>query len=102
MEIKPEMISNIPIIKPIKQEYFSDNSVSLPGILGQSGPVGFEPGMFNKHKDGEMKQKLDPSKVSYLIKTIHIFHLIINCFPCCVNVDFVTINKKIFVSSFIT
>lgn len=32
---------------PAKQELFSDNSVSLPG-LGQGGPVGFEPGMFKK------------------------------------------------------
>lgn len=56
--------------KPVKQEYFSDNSVSLPG-MGQSGPIGFEPGMFKKesdpgagtsgkHKD---KDKTDPSGV---------------------------------------
>lgn len=32
----------------MKQEYFSDNSVSLPGLMGQAGPVGFEPGMFKK------------------------------------------------------
>lgn len=54
-----------------KQEYFSDNSVSLPG-MGQAGPVGFEPGMFKKegeptastsgikHKD---KDKADPSGI---------------------------------------
>lgn len=54
-----------------KQEYFSDNSVSLPG-MGQAGPVGFEPGMFKKegeptastsgvkHKD---KDKTDPSGI---------------------------------------
>ena len=41
-----------------KQEYFSDNSVSLPG-MGQTGPVGFEPGMFKKETDA--KYKLDPS-----------------------------------------
>lgn len=43
-----------------KQEYFSDNSVSLPG-MGQTGPVGFEPGMFKKEGDG--KHKGDPTKV---------------------------------------
>lgn len=49
-----------------KQEYFSDNSVSLPG-MGQSGPVGFEPGMFQKDGDGsstgstKTKDKTDAS-----------------------------------------
>ncbi|XP_063225105.1 transcription initiation factor TFIID subunit 2 [Bacillus rossius redtenbacheri] len=33
---------------PVKSAYFSDNSQSLPGILGTQGPVGFEPGMFRK------------------------------------------------------
>ena len=49
-----------PAVKPVvpKQEYFSDNSVSLPG-MGQTGPVGFEPGMFKKETDA--KYKLDPS-----------------------------------------
>lgn len=38
----------------VKSEYFSDNSQSLPGILGMPGPVGFEPGMFHtKESDGE-------------------------------------------------
>lgn len=42
-----------------KQEYFSDNSVSLPGLMGQGDPIGFEPGMFKKD---EVKHKLlDPS-----------------------------------------
>lgn len=32
---------------PVKAEYFSDNSASLPGLAGpRHGPVGFEPGMF--------------------------------------------------------
>ncbi|XP_060530001.1 transcription initiation factor TFIID subunit 2 isoform X2 [Cylas formicarius] len=50
-----------------KQEYFSDNSVSLPG-MGQSGPVGFEPGMFNpeteasRHKTDSNGQKLKKKK----------------------------------------
>lgn len=63
MEIKHEPMSSI--TKPVKQEYFSDNSVSLPGILGQSGPVGFEPGMFNKNKDEKHHKVVDPNaKVS--------------------------------------
>jgi hypothetical protein len=38
----------------VKSEYFSDNSQSLPGILGMPGPVGFEPGMFRtKESDAE-------------------------------------------------
>ncbi|KAJ4440026.1 Transcription initiation factor TFIID subunit 2, partial [Periplaneta americana] len=42
----------------VKSEYFSDNSQSLPGILGMPGPVGFEPGMFrNKESDGENGHK---------------------------------------------
>ncbi|KAF7285639.1 hypothetical protein GWI33_010292 [Rhynchophorus ferrugineus] len=40
-------MSDIPVPK---QEYYSDNSVSLPG-MGQSGPIGFEPGMFQKETD---------------------------------------------------
>lgn len=54
-----------------KQEYFSDNSVSLPG-MGQSGPVGFEPGMFKK--EGDSRHKIDPSGKVTIIKsqlTIH-------------------------------
>lgn len=53
IEIKSESIT--------KQEYFSDNSVSLPGLMGLAGPVGFEPGMFKK--EGEAKHKSDPTKV---------------------------------------
>lgn len=60
IEIKDDPIQIIP--KPIvpKQEYFSDNSVSLPGIMGQSGPIGFEPGMF-KTKDEQKHNKTDPA-----------------------------------------
>lgn len=57
------LIEEIPMDPPkpmVKQEYFSDNSVSLPGLLGQSGPVGFEPGMFKKEHDPN-KLKSDPS-----------------------------------------
>lgn len=43
-----------------KQDYFSDNSVSLPG-MGQSGPIGFEPGMFKKETDG--KHRNDANKI---------------------------------------
>ena len=32
----------------VKSDYYSDNSASLPGIMGTQGPVGFEPGMFRK------------------------------------------------------
>ncbi|KAK6625989.1 Transcription initiation factor TFIID subunit 2 [Polyplax serrata] len=40
----------------VKQEIFSENSASLPGILGgHTGPVGFEPGMFNKKDQGDSK-----------------------------------------------
>nr|CAD7573934.1 unnamed protein product [Timema californicum] len=37
----------------VKSEYFSDNSASLPGIMGTHGPVGFEPGMFRKEGDAD-------------------------------------------------
>nr|CAD7452252.1 unnamed protein product [Timema tahoe] len=37
----------------VKSEYFSDNSASLPGIMGTHGPVGFEPGMFRKDGDAD-------------------------------------------------
>ena len=48
-----------------KSEYYSDNSASLPGIMGTSGPVGFEPGMFKKELE-ETKSKGDtPNKVGY-------------------------------------
>lgn len=70
----------------MKTEFCSDNSVSLPGILGSSGPVGFEPGMFkhddessshsrSKSKDKE-KSNDGTSKVrhSYL-RTIHFLYL---------------------------
>lgn len=54
-----------PVKSTPKQDYFSDNSVSLPG-MGQTGPVGFEPGMFKK--DPDMKHKLDPgAKVLFCI-----------------------------------
>ncbi|KAH0952770.1 hypothetical protein HN011_011355 [Eciton burchellii] len=44
----------------VKSEYYSDNSASLPGIMGTSGPVGFEPGMFKKESE-ECKSKNDSS-----------------------------------------
>lgn len=42
----------------VKSEYYSDNSASLPGLMGTQGPVGFEPGMFKKDAD-DHKQKGD-------------------------------------------
>ncbi|KAL7294026.1 hypothetical protein TKK_0012596 [Trichogramma kaykai] len=50
-----------------KSEYYSDNSASLPGIKGSSGPIGFEPGMFKKESDeaknkGETSNKLKKKK----------------------------------------
>lgn len=52
--IKEEDIMDIKIETSdiTKQEYFSDNSVSLPG-MGQIGPVGFEPGMFKKEDESK-------------------------------------------------
>lgn len=44
----------------VKSEYYSDNSASLPGIMGTPGPVGFEPGMFKKESE-EHKPKNDSS-----------------------------------------
>lgn len=44
----------------VKSEYYSDNSASLPGIMGTPGPVGFEPGMFKKDSE-EHKPKSDSS-----------------------------------------
>lgn len=86
IEIKQETIPPPPTqnVKPAtKQEYFSDNSVSLPGIMGQSGPVGFEPGMF-KTKEGDTKHhKTDSNgKVHYnfyIIKTIIQLFLFVVC-----------------------
>lgn len=47
-----------PAEKKPKLEYFSENSVSLPGVSAgyeQGRPVGFEPGMFDKQiKDDDM------------------------------------------------
>ncbi|KAI4499551.1 hypothetical protein M0802_005447 [Mischocyttarus mexicanus] len=49
---------NTPVPNDGKVKYYSDNSASLPGIMGTQGPVGFEPGMFKKESD-EHKQKTD-------------------------------------------
>lgn len=45
----------------VKSEYYSDNSASLPGLMGIPGPVGFEPGMFKKEID-DNKIKGESSK----------------------------------------
>lgn len=61
LDIKEE-----PIVNTAKQEYFSDNSVSLPGLMGHGDPVGFEPGMFkkddSKHKMVDAALKLKKKK----------------------------------------
>ncbi|XP_055702172.1 transcription initiation factor TFIID subunit 2 [Phlebotomus papatasi] len=53
-----------PVPKKSKTEYYSDNSVSLPGIMGSTGsnPVGFEPGMFKQEDDSQNKTKTDQPK----------------------------------------
>ncbi|KAL6435232.1 hypothetical protein ACFW04_005360 [Cataglyphis niger] len=64
-EIKRQKIASndergipIPGEGKVKSEYYSDNSASLPGIMGTPGPVGFEPGMFKKDLE-EHKPKSD-------------------------------------------
>lgn len=52
-----------PDLKKIKTDFSSDNSVSLPGITGDGGPVGFEPGMFGASDDPAAKVKTEPGKV---------------------------------------
>lgn len=49
-----------PETKKVKNEYYSDNSVSLPGMVSTPGPIGFEPGMF-KQEDDNSKSKSDNS-----------------------------------------
>lgn len=55
-----------PDAKKMKTEFCSDNSVSLPGITGSSGPVGFEPGMFKNEDENSScshtKSKSDKDK----------------------------------------
>ncbi|KAJ8680194.1 hypothetical protein QAD02_015981 [Eretmocerus hayati] len=50
-----------------KSEYYSDNSASLPGIMGMGGPVGFEPGMFKQESD-DVKAKGDSTNKSLKVK----------------------------------
>uniref|UniRef100_A0A1B6LDU4 Transcription initiation factor TFIID subunit 2 n=1 Tax=Graphocephala atropunctata TaxID=36148 RepID=A0A1B6LDU4_9HEMI len=54
----------------VKTEYYSENSASLPGISGSGGPVGFEPGMFNK-EDKLKKKKKDRKKHKHKHKHKH-------------------------------
>lgn len=56
MPIVIEQDNLTPPVKKPKSEYYSDNSVSLPGlssagIPSSSGPITFEPGMFIKEED---------------------------------------------------
>lgn len=50
-----------PPMKKLKSDYCSDNSVSLPGIVGgmsdidaAAAPIGFEPGMFKQEDDDDV------------------------------------------------
>lgn len=54
----------IPCEGKVKSEYYSDNSASLPGIMGTAGPIGFEPGMFKKESE-EHKLKSDSTNKVY-------------------------------------
>lgn len=47
--------------KKMKTDYGSDNSVSLPGMSGGSGPIGFEPGMFKSEDDNSQSWKKSDS-----------------------------------------
>ncbi|KAF7989013.1 hypothetical protein HCN44_007323 [Aphidius gifuensis] len=46
----------------IKTEYYSDNSASLPGLMGTKGPIGFEPGMFDKDNNDKNDTKVKKKK----------------------------------------
>lgn len=55
-------------VKKIKADnYYSDNSISLPGMTSTAGhnhPVGFEPGMFQSQQDDQSQGKVKSEKVS--------------------------------------
>ncbi|XP_055376719.1 transcription initiation factor TFIID subunit 2 [Condylostylus longicornis] len=58
--VKPERVEidlglNQSEPKKMKSEYFSDNSISLPGVNASLGPSGFEPGMFKQEEDSKSK-----------------------------------------------
>jgi hypothetical protein len=61
----------------VKSEYQSDNSVSLPGITGSGGPVGFEPGMFRK-EDGSSLKSDSSTKVLFVSNSISLARVHIN------------------------
>ncbi|XP_077291969.1 TATA-box binding protein associated factor 2 isoform X2 [Arctopsyche grandis] len=44
------------------REYLSENSVSLPGLQGPPGPIGFEPGMFQPKSDPHLASKSKKKK----------------------------------------
>lgn len=52
----------------VKSEYYSDNSASLPGIMGTAGPVGFEPGMFKKEAEEHKPKSDSTNKVGEIYK----------------------------------
>lgn len=51
MDKEQEQLFQPPEIKKQKTEFCSDNSASLPGMVGDTGPVGFEPGMFKQEDE---------------------------------------------------
>lgn len=55
-------------VKKLKADnYYSDNSISLPGMTSTAGhnhPVGFEPGMFQSQQDDQSQGKVKSEKVS--------------------------------------
>ncbi|CAG9763929.1 unnamed protein product [Ceutorhynchus assimilis] len=79
-KLVPEIKQEEPIVKlevepQIKQQqqqdFFSDNSISLPGIDQQNPVVGFEPGMFNDSKSKLKKKKKDKKKHKHKHKHKH-------------------------------
>lgn len=60
MPVDKEIEIYEPPLKKSKSDYCSDNSVSLPGIVGDmsgidtAAPIGFEPGMFKQEDDDDV------------------------------------------------
>lgn len=52
---KEQELFQPPENKKQKTEFCSDNSASLPGMVGDTGPVGFEPGMFKQEDENSIE-----------------------------------------------